>query len=138
MTDEERERVIAEAKAHLDGTWTPERFPPRAAPEPSPPVAENAQLEPAARASNDWNDWLDRRLDARLQQERELWIESVGEVVARLRAERDGEQSAEINAEFARIWKSLTDAHKAIVGIQRERLERTLHNELDPTKVKMN
>jgi hypothetical protein len=144
MTDdsaEERKRkILAEAKAHVAGSWRAEDWPRQ--PEPSPPVqrrdqvggvtykvVENAQvLAPAAdetpTSADPWNEWLTRELDRRLEQEREFWIEIIGEVVARERAERAGEQSAEVNAEFAKIWKAICETKKMMVDFARERVER--------------
>src|SRR5262245_58699263 len=86
MSDEEkRKRIVEEARAHIDQSWSPERFPPRTATQPSAPMRrtdrpsdlvfktnENAHA-PAAElpdqpheAVNAWDAWLDRRLDERL------------------------------------------------------------------------
>jgi len=154
--DDDRKRVIAEAKAHIDGSWSPERFPPRSEPMASSPVrrtdqidgltykvTENALAPPAEAlqqpaASDDWNAWLTRELDARLDVERQLMIEVVGEVVAKLRAERDGEQSAETAREFAKIWKSLTEAHRSIVEIRQERVTQGFREVASDPAKKMN
>jgi hypothetical protein len=155
MTDDEkRKRILAEAKAHIDGTWRAEDFP-HAVPEPSSPmqrtdqvgdlvhkVIENAQVgaaAPAQQLTNDeaWNEWLQRAIDVRLEEERAEWIEILGEIVAKMRSEyqRDADREAEINAEFVKIWRSIEANAKSLVEIRRERVERTLHSELDPAKM---
>jgi len=151
MTDEERKRkTLEEARAHLDGSWSPERF--RSEPVGGAPVrrtdsvegvvykvTENAPVAAAPGANDDaWNAWLTRELDARLDQERQLMIEVVGEVVAKLRAERDDSRSAEVSAEFARVWRAICETKKMMVDLQRERVERGFRDVSgDPAK-KMN
>jgi len=156
--DEQRKRIIEEAKAHLDGSWSPERFPSRSELVASPPMRrtnepgdlvfksrENAQVAAATgaetRANDDaWNQWLERAIDRRLEQERAEMIEILGEVVAKLRSEyqRDTDRDAEINAEFVKIWRSITQATKTIVDIQREKVERAFRNAVIDPNVKMN
>jgi len=145
--EDERKRVIAEAKAHIDGSWTPERFPTRATPQVSSPeqrrdqldgltykVTENALAEPAElldqpQVSDPWNEWLDRRLEEERVVVIDAVVEIVGEVVAKLRSEyqRDSGRDTEISAEFVKIWKSIEAATRSIVEIRREQVERSFH-----------
>jgi hypothetical protein len=64
-----------------------------------------------------------------LNQQREV----LGEAIARLRSERDDSR----NAEFVRLWASITAAHEAIVGIQKERLAEIVASER-PAAAKLN
>jgi hypothetical protein len=94
--------------------------------------------QPAAETRAGWNRWL----DARLEQEREFTIqlimETVGDVVAKLRVEPDDKRDAELEAKFAKLWGSLTQAHRSIVEISRNNVERTFRAfDGDPAK-KMN
>jgi len=49
MTDDEKQRILAESRAILDGSWTPDRFPTRAEPERSPPIEKSRVQEPGKR-----------------------------------------------------------------------------------------
>jgi hypothetical protein len=143
MTEDERKRILEEAKAHATNTWRAEDYPP--APVAKPPieksdvvdgltrkVTENAQLpgaEALQPATNDdaWNAWLQRAIDMRLEEERAEWTEILGEVVAKLRSEyqRDTDRDAEINHEFVKIWKSVEAATRSIVELRREKVEQS-------------
>lgn len=91
MDAAERERILAEARAHLDGSWSAERFPPAT----NPPIEksvhnglristrENALIEyspPPADEPADTGPFFGDHRD-------ELLVESVGEALSGLRRE---------------------------------------------------
>src|SRR5262245_37650717 len=56
-----------------------------------------------------------------MAQQRDFVLATVEQAIAKLRAERDDSRSAEVAAEIARLWASLTAAHQQIVAIQKDR-----------------
>jgi hypothetical protein len=165
MTDDERrKKILEEAKARAaGGTWhqpePPERSPPVRNSDSVPDLVfktnENALASaPAdnkthATSSRDevyehpWNQWLQRAIDERLDAERQIIMDAVvdiiGEILAKARVEYGGEQSAVNTAtEFTKLWKSVTEAHKSIVELSRERAAQSFRELSADTTKKMN
>jgi hypothetical protein len=91
------------------------------------------------RAGDDaWNQWCDQRIEAALAVERKLLAEEFGKEVGRLLDERDDKRDAELEAKLAKIWTSLTAAHRSICEISRDRVERTFREVVADSAKKMN
>jgi hypothetical protein len=160
MSDQQRrDDIIAQACATLERTKNiAERRDELLLPSPRDPGAEWRQRATEhtaecaqAKAERQLEQRLERMLELRLEQElaasaqafaemRDFVLEAVEKVVAQMRSERDerdDSRAAELNAEFARIWKSLTAAHTALVAIQEERRAETVASER-PATAKLN
>jgi hypothetical protein len=104
-------------------------------------TTENALTEPAevdAVPSGDRVDPWNEALEHRLEQEREFVLDSVGEALGKYVAKVNAERDAQVNEEFAKIWRSLTMALKQITKIQREKVERAFRTEAIDPNAKMN
>jgi hypothetical protein len=83
---------------------------------------ERAQPAPAVCAGDDWNTWCDTRIDARLEEERAMVMDIVGECLGELLAkERDAttaalrDQVRELKTEIAELRSDYARARSSVV-----------------------
>jgi hypothetical protein len=76
-----------------------------------------------SRAGNDWNEWLTRAIDARLEQERALIFDIVGEVIGTVLEEhkRADHKGDDLSTEVARLWRSFADLQSKLAELHRDR-----------------
>jgi hypothetical protein len=154
MYDDDQQRrceILAQARAFLERVKDLAERRDDTLPLPSPPdrvaewraaadlraaakteLAANKQFALATRTDTTW-------LEQRLEQERELTFDVIGEIVAKLRAEQRDDNRTEFAGEVAKLWTAVVETKKAIVEIQRDRVDRAFRNGVaDWAKVKMN
>jgi hypothetical protein len=100
-------------------------------------VRQRQEAELVAAGETASRDWIEQRLE----QERKLIFDVIGEALGQALAEQRDTTSldAEIATEFARLWKAVVETKTMLVDICRERVETARKNELvDWTKTKVN
>jgi hypothetical protein len=152
-TDEQRRReILAQARATLERVKTIEQRRDDPLLTPRGHWRQRADQHAAECAQAKAELQLLETLEQRLEQQQAVIFDAIGDAraqalaqqrdfvlqaIARERSERDDSHIAEVSAEFARLWTSLTEAHKAIVEMRRERLEEIVANER-PAAAKLN
>ena len=96
---------------------------------------EGAQPAAATRAGDDWNAWCDARIDARLEEERTMVMDIVGECLGELLAkERDATMAAlrdqvrELKVEIAELRSDHARARSSVVDLPRAAASRKLNS----------
>lgn len=112
MTDEERERIKAEARATLAD------FKPREKPRRSELVYKTHEDEPVntgAENVRDWEQWLSERL----QRERAFLLEVVANALGQALAEQHKANTQEFTREVERLWKVTSELQATIKSYER-------------------
>ena len=115
MTDEERERIKAEARATLDRLA---HFKPRERPRRSGLVYkthEDQPLNTEVENVRDWEQWLDQRL----QRERAFLLEVVANALGQALAEQHKADTQEFTREVERLWKVTSELQATIKSYER-------------------
>jgi hypothetical protein len=137
MTDEERQRIIAEARRNIE----PSVFPPREAPARewrAEPVVRLRRREPEGRTdaarAQDWAAHVRSEVANAIAAEHEFMIETLGEVLAHERSEFEKLLGDQRRAHEAELTAKIADLRLDLIGRMTatiEQMQRTLRGDAD-------
>jgi hypothetical protein len=83
-------------------------------------ILEEARANLERRATvNDWESWIDARIEARLQQERALIIEACGTAIGQMLDEQRAEHREQLTREISQLFALITEMQCTLRALDR-------------------